>query len=262
MFVHFLILSHLTNKYIHTLTNTHTNHSHISDHNRQILDAVGFHHDTCKVDRTQYVILISAVMCLSMFVRVDPKASDSSSTRVKMRRHSTFTIPDKRSSVVEVELGEIRNHTALRVEDDEEHMDGIGISTKESGDSDDSKEEDDNGTTTRLLIRRDSKGKLGIRFDDELVISHTNTWARSQGLRPNQKIVRCNDRVVRTHDELIEETSRHDVLDLHLKTVSSGALNNEVQDREVRILGDYVYDFFMTLIIICTWSYRSLTNID
>ena len=25
---------------------------HISDHNRQILDAVGFHHDTCKVDRT------------------------------------------------------------------------------------------------------------------------------------------------------------------------------------------------------------------
>ncbi len=228
-------------------------------------------------------------MCLSIFVRVDPKASDSSSsTRVKMRRHSTFTIPDKRSSVVEVELGEIRNHTALCVENDEEDdeeddEDGIGISTKESGDSDDSKEEDDEGTTTRLLIRRDSKGKLGIRFDDELVISHTNTWARSQGLRPNQKIVRCNDRVVRgvhsfipqkllnnkhtrtqvrTHDELIEETSRHDVLDLHLKTVSSGALNNEVQDHEVRILGDYVYDFFMTLIIICTWSYRSLTNID
>ena len=136
-------------------------------------------------------------MCLSMFVRVDPKANDpSSSTRGKMRRHSTFTIPDKRSSVVEVELGEIRNHTALRVEDDE---DDIGISTKESGDSDDSKEEDDDGTTTRLLIRRDSKGKLGIRFDDELVISHTNTWARSQGLRPNQKIVRCNDRVVRVH---------------------------------------------------------------
>ena len=104
-----------------------------------------------------------------MFVRVDPKASDSSSTRGKMRRHSTFTIPDKRSSVVEVELGEIRNHTALRVEDDED-MDEIGISTKESGDSDDSKEEDDDGTTTRLLIRRDSKGKLGIRFDDELVI--------------------------------------------------------------------------------------------
>ena len=34
--------------------------------------------------------------------------------------------------------------------------------------------------------------------------------------------------------------------------MSTGALNNEAQDREVRILGDYVYDFFMTLIIICT----------
>ena len=62
-------------------------HSHITDHNRQILDAVGFHHDTCKVDRTQYVILISAVMCLSMFVRVDPKANDSSSTLLR-RSHS------------------------------------------------------------------------------------------------------------------------------------------------------------------------------
>ena len=148
-------------------------------------------------------------MCLSMFVRVDPKANDSSSsTRGKMRRHSTFTIPDKRSSVVEVELGEIRNHTALRVEDDE---DDIGISTKESGDSDDSKEEDDDGTTTRLLIRRDSKGKLGIRFDDELVISHTNTWARSQGLCPNQKIIRCNDRVVRASISLLTSFEKKNI---------------------------------------------------
>ena len=192
-----------------------------------------------------------------------------------MRRHSTFTIPDKRSSVVEVELGEIRNHTTLRVKDDEDMDD----TTKES----DSKEEedDDDDTITRLLIRRDSKGKLGIRFDDELVISHTNTWARSQGLCPNQKIIRCNDRVVRasislltsfekktslktttqvhTHEELVEETSRHDVLDLHLKTVNT--LNNEAQDREVRILGDYVYDFFMTLIIICNVVFDSPLHI-
>ena len=132
-----------------------------------------------------------------MFVRVDPKASDSSSsTRGKMRRHSTFTIPDKRSSVVEVELGEIRNHTALRVEDDEEDEDEIGISTKESGDSDDSKEEDDDGTTTRLLIRRDSKGKLGIRFDDELVISHKHVGTKSRFASESED-VRCNDRVVR-----------------------------------------------------------------
>ena len=72
-------------------------------------------------------------------------------------------------------------------------------------------------------------------------------------MRPNQRIVRCNDKAVRTHEELIEETSRHDTLDLHLKTETvSLTSSNEAQDREVRILGDYVYDFFMTLIIICT----------
>ena len=175
---------------------------------------------------TQYVILISAVMCLSMFVRVDPKANDSSSTRGKMRRHSTFTIPDKRSSVVEVELGEIRNHTTLRVKDDEDMDDTTRESDSKEEEDDDDDDDDDDDTITRLLIRRDSKGKLGIRFDDELVISHTNTWARSQGLCPNQKIIRCNDRVVRASISLLRKISLNNNTGTHTRGTRRGDVSS------------------------------------
>jgi hypothetical protein len=108
---------------------------------------------------------------------------------------------------VEVELGEIRNHTTLRVKDDEDMDD----TTKESDSKEEEDDDDDDDTITRLLIRRDSKGKLGIRFDDELVISHTNTWARSQGLCPNQKIIRCNDRVVRASISLLTSFEKKNI---------------------------------------------------
>jgi hypothetical protein len=82
---------------------------------------------------------------------------------------------------------------------------------------------------------------------------YTNQWARNQGLRVNQKILKCNDKLVTTHGELLEETSRHDVLDLRLKNMTSSLTSvNEAQDRDIRILIDYVYDFFVTMIIICT----------
>jgi len=157
--------------FIISLTNAHTHTHryglfgiHINDHNRRILDAVGFHHDTCEVNRTQYVILISALMCLSVYVRVHPShenTNNNNSTR-GLRRHSTFSIPirdpvsSKRSSVVEVELGAMGNFTSVHIEDEVEDI------TKPSKEEEEeekvekissSKENDSDSSETRLVVR-------------------------------------------------------------------------------------------------------------
>ena len=97
--------------------------------------------------------------------------------------------------------------SAIRNDDDE----------KEEEEEDEKKEK-----VNVIRMRRDSKGRIGIKFDMEMNVCGVSSWAKQSGIRVGHKIVACEGIQIESHAELVSAIpSRGDnrAFSLHVKYI-------------------------------------------
>ena len=67
--------------------------------------------------------------------------------------------------------------------------------------NDEKKEEEEEVQVIRM--RRDSKGRIGIKFDMEMNVCGVSSWAKQSGIRVGHKIVACEGIQIESHAELV-----------------------------------------------------------
>ena len=86
--------------------------------------------------------------------------------------------------------------------------------------NDEKKEEEEEVQVIRM--RRDSKGRIGIKFDMEMNVCGVSSWAKQSGIRVGHKIVACEGIQIESHAELVSAIpSRGDnrAFSLHVKYI-------------------------------------------
>jgi hypothetical protein len=71
-----------------------------------------------------------------------------------------------------------------------------------------------------IRMRRDSKGRLGIRFDPYMMVCGVSDWAHKAGMRVGQKIVGCEGIQISSHADLVSSIPSqgdHRAFSLHVE---------------------------------------------
>ena len=83
-------------------------------------------------------------------------------------------------------------------------------------------EEEEEEKVQVIRMRRDSKGRIGIKFDMEMNVCGVSSWAKQSGIRVGHKIVACEGIRIESHAELVSAIpSRGDnrAFSLHVKYI-------------------------------------------